>query len=133
MIAHFQLIGGLKIMAKIVKINEKKHDSRLYDSDTNVSCRTEKVVDITEDCPKARQKERAVLLLFTRAKRGRIVQISRPYGGEVYMGSHTHFFVEELDCEMHVAPRDDTFGLMADQLGLTKTGFRDLIKAQAPA
>jgi len=116
----------------IVKINTKKHSSGLYDSDSGASCKTEKVVDITEDCPKASEKKRAVLL-FTRAKRGRIVQISRPYDGEVYMGSHNHFFVEELDREINVAPRDDTFGLLADQLGLTKTGFRDLIKAQAPA
>jgi len=119
-------------MAKSVKINKKEHNPGLYDSDTGASCKTEKVVDITEDCPKASEKERAVLL-FTRAKRGRIVQISRPYEGEAYMGSHIHFFVDELDREMHVAPRDDTFGSQASQIGLTKSALRALIEAQAPA
>lgn len=119
-------------MAKSVKINKKEHDPGLYDSDTGASLKTEKVVDVTEDCPKASKKERAVLL-FTRAKRGRIVQISRPYEGETYMGSHTHFFVDELDREMRVAPREDTFGSTADMLGLTKSALRSLIEAQAPA
>ncbi len=119
-------------MAKNVKINRKEHEPGLYDSRTGDSCKTEKVVDITDDCPKASEKERAVLL-FTRAERGRIVQIGRPYEGEVYMGSHVHFFVDELDREMHVAPRDDTFGSTANQLGLTKPVLRKIIEAQAPA
>lgn len=119
-------------MAKALKINKKKHVVGLYDSDTGRSCKTEKVVDITEDCPKASEKRRAVLL-FSRAKRGRIVQITRPYEGEVYTGSHIHFFVEELDREMRTAPRDDTFGSKANELGLTKPQLRKLIEAQAPA
>jgi hypothetical protein len=118
-------------MAQSVKINRKQHKTGLYDSDTGASCKTEKVVDITEDCPKASKKKRAVLL-FTRAKRGRIVQISRPYDGEIFMGSHIHFFVDELDREMRVASRDDTFGSTANQLGLTKIELRKLIEAQAP-
>ncbi|MDO8664894.1 MAG: hypothetical protein Q7K44_05145 [Candidatus Liptonbacteria bacterium] len=119
-------------MAQSVKINKKEHDPGLYDSDTGASCKVEKVVDITEDCPKASKKE-CVILLFTRAKRGRIVQISHPYDGEVYMGSHIHFFVDELDREMCVDPRDDTFGSTANRLGLTKQELRKLIEAQAPA
>ena len=119
-------------MAKAIKINKKEHEPGLYDSATGASCKTEKVVDITEDCPKADEKRRAVLL-FTRAQRGHIVQISRPYEGEVYMGSHIHFFVEELDREMRVAPRDDTFGSTANELGLTKSQLRKLIEAQVPA
>ncbi len=119
-------------MAQSVKLNRKEHKPGLYDSDTGASCKTEKVVDITEDCPKASKKERAVLL-FTRVKRGRIVQISRPYESKVYMGSHIHFFVDELDREMRVAPRDDTFGSTANELGLTKLELRKLIEAQVPA
>ena len=118
-------------MAKTVKINKKDHNSGLYDSATGNDCRTERVVDITKDCPKASEKERAVLL-FTRAERGRIVQITRPYEGEVYMGSHIHFFVEELEHEMRAAPRDDTFGSTANQLGLTKSALRSLIEAHVP-
>ena len=119
-------------MAQSVKINRKEHKSGLYDSATGASCKTEKVVDITDDCPKASKKKRAVLL-FTRAKRGRIVQIGRPYKGAVYMGSHIHFFVDELDREMRVPPRNDTFGSTANELGLTKLELRKLIEAQVPA
>lgn len=118
-------------MAKTLEIT-KEHDSRIGDSATGKPCRTEKVVDITEDCLKAVVKER-VVLLFTRAKRGRIVQLTRPYETEVYMGTHIFFFVDELDCEMHAAPRDDTFGSWAADLGLTKTALRSFIESHAPA
>ena len=119
-------------MAQRVKINRKEHQSGLYDSSTGANCKTEKVVDITEDCPRASKKERAVLL-FTRANCGRIVQIHRPYEGEVFMGWHVGFVVDELDREMHAAPRNDTFGSTANELGLTKLELRKLIEAQAPA
>lgn len=119
-------------MAKIVKIDKKEHSAGLYDSDTGAICETEKVVDITDDCPKASKKERAVLL-FTRAKRGRIVQISRPYDGKVFMGSHIHFFVDELDGEMRAVSCDDPFGSTASGLGLTKSELRKLIEAWVPA
>lgn len=119
-------------MAKVIKINKRKHKSILYDSETGASCMTEKVVDITEDCPKASRKDQAVLL-FTRAKRGRIVQITRPYKGAVNMGSRIHFFVDELDREMHADQRYNTFGLTANRLGLTKLELRTLIETHAPA
>ncbi len=119
-------------MAKSVKINRKEHNPGLYDSDTGAKCKTEKVVDITEDCPKASRQQRAVLL-FTRAKRGRIVQIARHGKGEGYSGVYIHFFVDELGREMRAAPRDDTFGSTANELGLTKLALRELIEAQAPA
>jgi hypothetical protein len=114
-------------MAQNVKINKREHVPGLYDSDTGKSCKTERVVDITEDCPKANSKKRAILL-FTRARRGRIVQISRPYDGRVYM-----FFVDELDREMHATPPNNTFRLMAHQLGLTRQELREIIEEQAPA
>ena len=120
-------------MAKALKINKKEHKSDLYDSAAGASCKTEKVVDISEDCPKASKNECAIILLFTRAQRERIVQISRPYKGKVYMGSHIHFFIEELDRVMCVALHDDTFGSTANKLGLTKPQLRKLIEAQVPA
>ncbi len=118
-------------MARELKIT-KAYNLGLYDSATGESCVTEKVVEITEDCPKANKNDRCVFL-YTRAKRGRIVQITRPYKGEKYMGIHIHFFVDELDREMRVAPRDDTFGSWANQLGLEKSALRSLIEAHAPA
>ena len=113
-------------MARELKIT-KVYKSGLYDSDTSEDCVTRKVVDVTEDCPRASNKDRCIFL-YTRAKRGRIVQMARPYKGEKYMGMHIHFFVDELEREMHVRPCDDTFGSWASQLGLSKLALRSLIE-----
>ena len=118
-------------MARELKIT-KAYNPGLYDSDTNGDCVTEKVVDVTEDCPRGSNEDRCVFL-YTRAKRGRIVQMARPNKGEKYTGMRIHFFVDELEREMHVAPRDDTFGSWASQLGLSKPALRSLIEAHAPA
>ncbi|MDA2922547.1 hypothetical protein MYX07_04765 [Patescibacteria group bacterium AH-259-L07] len=117
-------------MATILDITAE-HNPGLCDSDTGESCVTEKVVDVTEECPGANEKERRILL-YTRARRGRIVQITHPYKGKEYMGSHIHFFVDELDAEMHVAPGHDTFGSWASELGLDKSALRTLIETHAP-
>ncbi len=119
-------------MATIVKVNKRVHKSNLIDSDTGAECKTEKVVDITADCSEARGQGR-VFLLFIRAKRGRIVQIVRSNPGEAFKGMRIHFLVDELEGEMHVASRDDTFGFWAWRLGLAKQEFRALIEANAPA
>ena len=110
-------------MAKILKIDPEKHKTDLCDSATNESCITEKVVDITEDCPK-RDSARPAILVFTRAKRGVIVQTR--------FAGHVHFFVDELDQEMDVASDDDTFGSRAEMVGLTKVQLLALIKEHAP-
>lgn len=112
-------------MAKILEIT-KQHDLGLYDSATGKDCHPEKVVDITDNCPKINKKEAGCILIFTRAVRGRIVQIRND-------GMWIHFFVDELDLEMHAAPRDDTFGSQAAMLGLNKSTLRKLIEENAPA
>ena len=104
----------------------------LSDSDTGESCVTEKVVEVTEECPSPNNGDRC-LFLFTRTQRGRIVQMTQPYKGEKVMGSSIHFFVDELDAEMNVAPRDDTFGSWARRLGLEKPALRSLIEEHVPA
>ena len=94
----------------------------LYDSDTGESLTAEKVVDVTEECG-----ERTIFL-YTRAKRGRIVQIVHPYEGEKYMGSHTHFFIDELSrCDT-----DDTFQRLARRAKMPRFVFLDLILDNAP-
>lgn len=113
-------------MAKIVEIDDAEHRPGLYDSANGVSLAAVRVVDITEDCPSG---ERTVLL-YTNAKRGPIVQIAHPYENQKYMGSHIHFFINELGNE--VAPRDDTFGSTAQRSGLERQAFRKLIEANAP-
>lgn len=116
-------------MATVVAINPKEHRVALYDSETLDSLVTEKVVDVTEDLPEA-NRERTVFL-YTRAKRGPIVQIAHPYHGEVYMGAHTHFFIDEL--RDYVAPRDDTFGCLAKRAGISRARLLKLVTEHAPA
>lgn len=114
-------------MSQIVEITEE-HTPCLYDSATGAGLTAAKVVDITDDCPSGER----TILLFTAAKRGRIVQIAHPYPGQVYMGSRIHFFVDELDREMNVRPGDDTFGREADRAGMGKMALRRLIETHAP-
>jgi hypothetical protein len=117
-------------MAKIIE-NLEEYDTGLFDSATGLDCVTEKVVDVTEDCPGASEKERC-LLVFTRDSKGCNVKIVRPYEGEKSMGMSTHFSIEKLDSEMTMAPRDDTFGSWSRQLGMEKLAFRALIEEHAP-
>ncbi len=104
----------------------------MYDSATHEACVTEKVVDVTRDCRISSDLDRC-LFVYTRAKRGRIVQITQPYKDEEYSGVHIHFFVDELEHEMHIAPSGDTFGSWANKLGLSKLELRTLIETYAPA
>lgn len=118
-------------MTQVLKIGSE-YDSGLFDSDNGTDCKTEKVVDITDECPRANPSNKCILL-FTRAKRGPIVQITRPHKGEKYLGTHIHFFIKELEEEMRAPHKHDTFGLWADMLGISKTTLRSIIEAHAPA
>ena len=118
-------------MAREIKITEA-HNPHLYDSNTGEVCVTEKVVEVTEDCPEAKNDK--CIFLYTRANRRQIVQITRPYEGEEYMGMNIHFFIDELKRKMRTASRgDDIFGLLANQLGLSRLELCLLIEANAPA
>lgn len=115
-------------MASEVTIT-KEHNAGLYDSATGKTLTTEKVVDVSDDCPSGER----IIFLYTRAKRGRIVQISHPYEGHTYRGMHIHFFVDELKREMRMPERDDTFGVWAKMCGLNKQRLLRLIQQYAPA
>lgn len=93
---------------------------QLYDSWNGESLKTEQIIDIGSLCSEPAS------LLYTRAQRGRIVQI-------IYSATRIHFFIDELDHEMHMPERDDTFGSTAENLGLTKQSLRALIDSNAPA
>lgn len=109
-----------------------EHSVGLYDSTTGESCATEKVVNVTEDCPRASDNN-SCIFLYTRAQRDRIIQIFRPYEEDKYRGRRIHFFVDELDAEMNVSPDDDIFGMCTTELGLDKLTLCSLIKTHAPA
>lgn len=116
-------------MATILKIEPYQHPG-LVDSSTGKTCIVEKIVDVTDLCPEA--KDERCLFLYTRAKRGRIIQMIRPYRGEKFMGMSIHFFIDEITSELSAAPRDDTFGSWSKNLGLTKTALKTLIEVYAP-
>ena len=106
-------------MATEVQITEE-HDPGLFDSDTGRDLIVEKVIDITDDC---RPRKRTILL-FTRARRGRIVQVTHPYKGRAYMGSHIHFFIDER--------LGDTFIDTARRAGYGADEFAALLRSLAP-
>lgn len=114
-------------MAQVLDITYA-HNPGLYDRATDQSCEAEKVVDVTDEAGGKR-----MIFLFTRDSNGRIIQMHAPYDGEEIMGSHIHFYVDSLDRQMTVAPRDDTFGSWAKRFGFGKEALRDLIQEHAPA
>lgn len=102
--------------------DDPDYSPQLYDSATGDSLIAERVVDITADCPKGER----TILLFTRAKRGRIVQVNWPYENEKFMGARIHYFVDEL--------RDmKDFGHDARRVGMDAGTFIKLIERLAPA
>lgn len=109
-------------MAFQIEIDPEEHRPGLYDSADGTTLMAEKVVDITDDCP-ARER---TLLLYTKAKRGPIVQVAHPYDGQSYLGSTIHFFTNEMDA------RDESFAMTARRAGLTGFQFRKLIRQHAP-
>ena len=118
------------VMATEVKITDKHSPDRV-DSATGETCIAEKVVNITVDCSGLKKSQR-IHLVFTRAQRGRIVQIVDGTTKE-FCEERSHWFVDELEAEFHVSDANDTFGQWAGRLGMSKQALRKLIEAQAPA
>jgi hypothetical protein len=114
-------------MAKELKITSG-YKSVVYDNKKWV---TEKVVDVTEDCPNA-SNEKKCLFLYLRMTDERIIQIRRPYKNHQFSGAHINFRLDQLEAEMRIAQPHNTFALWAEQLGLTGAQLRDLIETHAP-
>jgi hypothetical protein len=117
-------------MAREVKVSDI-HVCAFYDRRTGKDCTVEKVMDITDDC--RMEKGCRCLLLYTRDSRQRLAQIQRPYEGEDFMGLQILFGVDTLDSQFQVEARDDTFGVWANDLGISKQQLRTIIKEYAPA
>ncbi len=121
-------------MAKQLRVDEKCEAATLFDQHTGKNCRIEKLVDVTKDCPRASDENRSVFLYARLSRGGRTVQMIRLFkGDELNMGMFIWFFVDQLEQVMHAVPRDDTFGLWAKELGLSKPELRSLIETHAPA
>jgi hypothetical protein len=114
-------------MAQVLEITSE-HNPRRFDSATDKSCETEKVVDVTDEAQGKR-----LIFLFYRDSKGQLVQMCDPYEGEEIMGSAIDFRVDSLDAQMTVAPRDDTFGSWAKRFNFDKGALRDLIQEHAPS
>jgi len=133
LIAHSkQNIGGLEVMARELKIT-KEYDSDLYDSATGKKCIPQKVVDISEDCPKVGYKDHCVFIYTSKEKYGRIVEISCSYKMGMYSYMRDRIFLDPLDDKTYVQFRDDFFGLWYRRLGLSAPELCTLIKTHAPA
>lgn len=109
-------------MPTAIEIDDKVHSPGLYDSANGVSMVAERVMDITDDCPSGER----TMLLYTRAQRGPIVQIAHPYEGEQFMGSHIHFFINEIE------PGDPSFEMIARRAGLDPVDMFKLVERFAP-
>ncbi|MCK5511030.1 hypothetical protein KAI65_05860 [Candidatus Parcubacteria bacterium] len=55
----------------------------------------ERVIDVTEDCPKATKKRRCIFI-YIRDKDGLMIDITRPYEGKKYKGCHVGFRINKL-------------------------------------
>ena len=119
-------------MAKVLRVNKDRHRPGIYDSDTGVSCQTEKIVDITEDCPNIKKNERAILL-FTRETAGRIVKIVRADKREISFGTESFFFVENLMHDTQIFRNNFALNYLVELFGITKLQLRSLIEAHVPA
>ncbi len=90
--------------------------------------RAEKVVDITSDCPRKRDRRRKALLQFTTSMHGLIVQIVDCYHQHEF-GDHFHCFVNSR--QLH--EKGGTFEYYAsNQLGITPEKLRKMIYEHAP-
>ena len=71
---------------KILKHRKKEHSTDLYDSATGKDLKTARAVDVTDELPPGADP---LVLLYTKAKRGEIVQLR--------MGSaRTHYFMDGI-------------------------------------
>ena len=107
------------------------HNPMIHDPATKVACVAEKVMDMTADCPKATSDSKCIFL-YTRTSGGQLVQITRPYEGEVYLGSRTNIMLKDINTFMNVDASNDIFAQLGFRLGLSKPELRTLIETHAP-
>jgi hypothetical protein len=101
--------------------NPERFHFGLYDSDTGKSLTPDRVIEITDICPN--YLEGGCFLLYTNAKRGRLVQIRLPYETGVTIGTSIHFSLDSLDRELRMPNGDNTLMSTANQLGLSGERF----------
>ena len=92
-------------MAKILEIT-LKHATFVEDLETGKLCRTEKVVDTSEDCPGLKEDRDCLLLFFILCRRPtvQIVQVTPPHNT-----IRINFTIADLDEWMCQPPRTDFF------------------------
>lgn len=113
-------------MARILE-NTNDYPTGLYDEFTGVDYPTKKVVDITEDCPKA-SKGIQIILIYTRNVNGPIVQMVRMMNGNDLI-PRICFHTDDIEDMMD----EESYGSYAEKAGLLKQVLCELIKQNAPS
>lgn len=88
---------------KTLKHRQKQHDIEMYDSATGKDLKTIRAVDVTDECPPSGDK---LILLYTKAVRGEIVQIRHGC-------ARTHYFTEHIHREDNEHSALGSFALWA--------------------
>lgn len=102
-------------------MDEQQFKMGLYDSDTGASLEAIRVVDITD----LQRDYHRVLLAFTQAKRGRIVQIVMASDEGDATGTRIHYFLDEPG-GARMIEEDEVW------LGFDKNVLTDAIVLNAP-
>lgn len=116
----------------IVRTNLIGKPIGLYDSDTDQSLLISTVVDITDHCVGRSHNER-VLLRYTQARRGRIVEVVDCYAGKDF-GVSRHFFFDEMKSG-RLIDRDlqECWNTQARSLGMNSQQLLAIVLEYAPA
>ena len=104
----------------------------LFDPHTGKQCVTKKVVDVTQECPKASEKYPA-LLIFTKITQGRFVQIVRRHKGRICPSPKVLLSIDEPEAVLRTSLPREPLSLAAAELGLSRSNLQFLIKVHAPA
>ena len=97
------------------------------DSDTDKSLTANKVVDITGDCPQAKQ----FLLKYAPTKRGPIVQLCELYEPGDDTGVLVHYHYAEMGKERLTL--DPVFARFAEGVGISPVRMAEVILTNAPS
>ena len=105
---------------KTLKHRQKQHDIGMYDSATGKDLKTIRAVDVTDECPPSGDK---LILLYTKAVRGEIVQIRHGC-------ARTHYFTERIHREDNEHSAMDNFAVWVKT---TRAHLIELFRKNSPS
>lgn len=107
----------------------------LYDYETGKSIEAIKEVEATQWCEPTMLSDyfddETVWLVYGNSQRGPICKLDvRNKVGNMTVG--IHWFIKELAAEMNVREEDDTFGMFAGRMGISKVALKKMMEANQP-